>query len=270
MGGSGLAPAEVLASNRLNRPQNHPQKGLKFKTKFREHAPRPPRRLWVMPTVPMWPPPSPNKSSFLRHCSYIFIICFTSVSRPAIPAGGLGVLGGAVLVYFTKSKGKTLAFIPWVVSIFGLPAALGFLFSCPDVNIAGIHTVVGNRYLAIPSVLLHVLTCCFTSMFSSMTFGSSDILLSSCNNDCMCNSSIFEPVCGADGLTYFSPCRAGCEKFYVNGNPNVRASFVKKTRSILYTLENTLYSFLFCVCRTPCLRTVVVWLRTSIKIQRIL
>ena len=56
------------------------------------------------------------------------------------------MLVGAVLVYITKSKGKRVAFIPWVVSFFAVPATLGFLFSCPDVNIAGIHTVVGNRY----------------------------------------------------------------------------------------------------------------------------
>ena len=54
--------------------------------------------------------------------------------------------------------------------------------------------------------------------YSSVAVGGNDVLLSSCNYDCMCNSSLFEPVCGADGLTYFSPCRAGCQK---NGSPNV-------------------------------------------------
>jgi hypothetical protein len=48
-----------------------------------------------------------------------------------------------------------------------------------------------------------------------------DVLLSSCNYDCMCNSTLFEPVCGVDDLTYFSPCRAGCQKSYIGGNQNV-------------------------------------------------
>jgi len=33
---------------------------------------------------------------------------------------------------------------------------------------------------------------------------------STCNFDCSCDIERFEPVCGADGLTYFSPCYAGC------------------------------------------------------------
>ena len=34
----------------------------------------------------------------------------------------------------------------------------------------------------------------------------------SCFSSCGCNSSLYQPVCGENGLTYFSPCTAGCQK----------------------------------------------------------
>ena len=31
-----------------------------------------------------------------------------------------------------------------------------------------------------------------------------------CNSLCHCNSPVYDPVCGIDDLSYFSPCHAGC------------------------------------------------------------
>ena len=35
-------------------------------------------------------------------------------------------------------------------------------------------------------------------------------LTAACNVNCGCVPDVFEPVCGADNLIYFSPCYAGC------------------------------------------------------------
>ncbi|XP_036617129.1 solute carrier organic anion transporter family member 1B1-like [Trichosurus vulpecula] len=32
-----------------------------------------------------------------------------------------------------------------------------------------------------------------------------------CNSDCNCDANVWDPVCGDDGLSYISPCLAGCE-----------------------------------------------------------
>ena len=39
-----------------------------------------------------------------------------------------------------------------------------------------------------------------------------------CFSTCGCNSSLFQPVCGDDGLSYFSPCTAGCHLQQNNGS----------------------------------------------------
>ena len=45
--------------------------------------------------------------------------------------------------------------------------------------------------------------------------------LNVCNKDCVCSDSRYEPVCGTDGLTYVTPCFAGCtgERHNQTGDP---------------------------------------------------
>ena len=39
----------------------------------------------------------------------------------------------------------------------------------------------------------------------------SDSLISECNEDCGCSTTLYDPVC-VDGIQYFTPCHAGCSQ----------------------------------------------------------
>ncbi|ELW60565.1 Solute carrier organic anion transporter family member 1B3 [Tupaia chinensis] len=45
--------------------------------------------------------------------------------------------------------------------------------------------------------------------------------LSYCNSDCNCDENQWEPVCGNNGITYMSPCLAGCKSSSGNKKPIV-------------------------------------------------
>ena len=50
-------------------------------------------------------------------------------------------------------------------------------------------------------------------------------LKSACNSECHCpEETVYSPLCGPDGITYFSPCHAGCQDIPTN---NVRTSMMK-------------------------------------------
>ncbi|XP_036108506.1 solute carrier organic anion transporter family member 1B3-like [Molossus molossus] len=43
-----------------------------------------------------------------------------------------------------------------------------------------------------------------------------NVPLSYCNSDCNCDETQWEPVCGDNGITYISPCLAGCKSSSIN------------------------------------------------------
>ncbi|XP_023379865.1 solute carrier organic anion transporter family member 1B3 isoform X2 [Pteropus vampyrus] len=48
-----------------------------------------------------------------------------------------------------------------------------------------------------------------------------NVPLSYCNSDCNCDENQWEPVCGDNGITYISPCLAGCKSSSGNKKPIV-------------------------------------------------
>ena len=74
-------------------------------------------------------------------------VCF-SLNSAAISCGGVGVLTGALIIYFTKSKGRKVAIINWIIALLIIIPFIGaFLVACPNFSIAGINTPYANRYI---------------------------------------------------------------------------------------------------------------------------
>ncbi|KAB1254567.1 Solute carrier organic anion transporter family member 1B3 [Camelus dromedarius] len=115
-------------------------------------------------------------------------ILFGSISIPTLATGmftggyiikrfKLTLVGIAKLSFFTHA----LAFI------FHL---LNFALICENKSVAGLTLT----YDGINPVASHI-----------------NVPLSYCNSDCSCDESQWEPVCGDNGITYMSPCLAGCK-----------------------------------------------------------
>lgn len=86
---------------------------------------------------------------------------------------------------------------------------LCFLLNCPNVSFAGLTT----SYSATSEALFGSNDNPYNneSEFERYFQPSSSISFDNqCNRKCSCSKSVYEPICGADGLLYYSPCYAGC------------------------------------------------------------
>nr|XP_003920771.2 solute carrier organic anion transporter family member 4C1 [Saimiri boliviensis boliviensis] len=64
-------------------------------------------------------------------------------------------------------------------------------------------------------------------------------LVASCNTNCNCLRSYYYPVCGEDGVQYFSPCFAGCADSVSNRKPKVyyNCSCIERKTEVTSTAE---------------------------------
>ncbi|KAL9926854.1 organic anion transporting polypeptide 30B isoform 2-T15 [Glossina fuscipes fuscipes] len=119
----------------------------------------------------------------------------------AIPGACIGIfIGGCILKRFQlKPKGAVTFVLVSNIVCLGCYALLFFL-GCDNLKMAGTTIPYYNN----------------TKHASIEPFQVN--LTAACNFGCECLTSDVEPVCGNNGLTYFSPCHAGCTAFSSSSN----------------------------------------------------
>uniref|UniRef100_G1RFQ6 Solute carrier organic anion transporter family member n=1 Tax=Nomascus leucogenys TaxID=61853 RepID=G1RFQ6_NOMLE len=96
-----------------------------------------------------------------------------------VPAGGGGTFLGGFFVNKLRLRGSAVIKFCLFCTVVSLLGILVFSLHCPSVPMAGV-----------------------TSSHLNLT--------ASCNAACGCQPERYSPVCGSDGLVYFSLCHAGC------------------------------------------------------------
>lgn len=105
-----------------------------------------------------------------------------------VPAGGGGTLLGGFFVNKFKLRGSGIIKFCLFCTLTSLLATFVFFMHCPNVPMAGVTA----------------------SYSGSLLPEGQRALTATCNIACGCQPEHYNPVCGSNGLMYFSPCHAGC------------------------------------------------------------
>ncbi|KAM3869691.1 solute carrier organic anion transporter family member 1C1-like [Diretmus argenteus] len=118
-----------------------------------------------------------------------------------IPAVALGMFSGGVVMKKFKLGIMGAAKFAFGTSLLGYFLSLFFLaMGCENSKVAGITI----SYTGVEGLSYHE-----RSLFSD------------CNSDCVCSGKEWDPVCGENGITYVSPCLAGCTSSTGSGRNTV-------------------------------------------------
>ncbi|XP_016049017.2 solute carrier organic anion transporter family member 4C1 [Erinaceus europaeus] len=114
-----------------------------------------------------------------------------------IPGAALGqILGGVLISKFKMTCRNTMKFA-LLTSVFSLALSFVFIYAnCENEPFAGVHETYNGT-------------------------GELGNLTAPCNADCNCLQSNYYPVCGGNGVQYFSPCYAGCKNSILENQSKV-------------------------------------------------
>ncbi|XP_013386910.1 solute carrier organic anion transporter family member 4A1-like [Lingula anatina] len=128
-----------------------------------------------------------------------YIIAASLVAMMILPIGGLpqdmpgavaipgavgGTVAGGIVIKRYRMTCKTILKTNFFLVFISLLFVPVFFLQCPNLEFAGITTGYHN--------------------------GSDVGFTSACNTECGCSALQYNPICGSDLVTYYSPCHAGC------------------------------------------------------------
>uniref|UniRef100_A0A673LLN8 Solute carrier organic anion transporter family member n=1 Tax=Sinocyclocheilus rhinocerous TaxID=307959 RepID=A0A673LLN8_9TELE len=134
----------------------------------------------------------------------------------------------ASMAVLAKGSGWASKFhLPMFIGIMNLPAVAlgiitgGFIMKKFKLNVLGATKIcTGTSLLAFSSLLIQYFLQCDNSQVAGLTVSyhgapqvsyQQNTLISSCNMGCSCSLKHWDPICASNGLTYASPCLAGCQ-----------------------------------------------------------
>lgn len=120
--------------------------------------------------------------------------------------GGGGTFLGGYLVKKLKLSCSGIIRSCLFATIFAAMFTICFFLSCPNLSFAGVTT---SYIFSTPNSYLDMNDLNGSNYERYLSTGSLT-LENQCNKKCACSKSDYEPICGADGVLYYSPCFAGC------------------------------------------------------------
>lgn len=157
-----------------------------------------------------------------------------------VPAGGGGTFFGGYLVKKFNLACSGIIKMCLISTAIATCFTICFFISCPNMHFAGITGPYKAQMETIET----------NTVRPSIDFAEKFSLESECNSMCKCSRSNYDPICGIDGIMYYSPCHAGCFKELNMDNSKVYLdceciSAPNKTQDRGYDAINTM-------CNTEC------------------
>lgn len=120
-----------------------------------------------------------------------------------IPAGGGGTFLGGYLVKKFNLTCAGIIKMCLVATMFGTIFTVCFFISCPNLRFAGVTSPYMTDDTAAVDIGAGIENNAIAHQFR---------LDNECNSKCACSRQNYDPICGVDGIMYYSPCHAGCSK----------------------------------------------------------
>lgn len=158
-----------------------------------------------------------------------------------VPAGGGGTFLGGYLVKKFNLACSGIIKMCLVSTAIATCFTICFFISCPNMHFAGITGPYRTQIVD---------TIETNTIRPTGNLAKTFHLESECNSMCKCSRSNYDPICGVDGVMYYSPCHAGCFKELNMDNSKVYLdceciSAPNKTEDRGYDAINTM-------CTTSC------------------
>uniref|UniRef100_A0A3Q3WDF9 Solute carrier organic anion transporter family member n=1 Tax=Mola mola TaxID=94237 RepID=A0A3Q3WDF9_MOLML len=181
--------------------------------------------------------PAENKSSFIEmakdfvptlrtllgHPIYLIYLCVTIIQLNSL-IGMVTYKPKYIEQHFRQSASKA-NFLMGVINIPAVALGMfsgGLLMKRMKLNIMGAAKFAfGTSLIGYILSLFFFAMSCENAKVAGVTVSYNSLSHAGCNSDCFCSASDWDPICGDNGITYVSPCLAGCTSSTGSGKNTV-------------------------------------------------